>query len=163
MRNKTMRKITCPNCSVEFEAVKISRVYCCTPCKLEAAVIRAKANYIKKGRENSLANTNNNHPLPGDVVYSFGAGNDKIRNESLGVIIGAIGEETEYVTILFNPYLPVMIHKNESVNCASGFSISVKASELTRHFKPDINMLFEKTEVSTSDQLILVKRFTLII
>ena len=156
MIEKEIRKLKCPNCSVLFQTKHSQRKYCCITCKLEYANVRFKENYVNTDKEKTLSNTKDKRPLPGDVVYAVTIDESKIRNESLGIITGYIGEYKDECNIYFNPYLPVMISKDMEIKCASGFSVVVKTKDV--HTRGTIQMLFKKLGVSTADQLILVKR-----
>jgi len=147
----------CLNCSREFKTTNQIKVYCQTACNIEARVYRNGQRKSKRPEKYVHHNIKSTYPLPGDAVYVANSFDKDIPVNSLGIITGVVGVEEKEYEVVFSPYLPVWIHTDKRVQCASGVKRIIKVEDL--HLKSDIKMLFEYTNTIRVDALVLVKRF----
>ena len=147
----------CLNCSREFKTTRPNKVYCQTACTIEAVSYNNGDRKSKRYEKYVHHNIKNTLPLPGDAVYICNSFNKEIPINALGIITGVVGELKEEYEVVFAPHLPVWIHPDKTIQCASGIKRTIKAEDL--HLKSDIKMLFEFTSTKRVDDLVLVKRF----
>lgn len=109
-------------------------------------------------------NIKNEKPLPGDVVFVANLKEGEIKQETIGLIEGVIGETADVMSIRFNPTFPADI-KDGKVIAKGGIQRQIKSSRIfTKHSgKTDIKMLFNRKKYKYHHSLDLVKRMFVII
>ena len=154
---KELLKKKCLNCERPFTTTNRVKIYCQTACNIEARVYRDGDRKSKHPEKFVHKNIKNTYPLPGDAVYIANSFDKEIPINALGIITGVVGIEEKEYEVVFAPHLPVWIHTDKRVQCASGIKRTIKAEDL--YLKSDIKMLFEYTNTKRVDDLVLVKRF----
>lgn len=147
----------CVNCSDDFNTTREDQIYCKADCRTEAISYRNGDREGKRYEKYVHHNVKDTNPLPGDAVYICNSYDKEIPVNALGIITGVVGELQNEYEVVFAPHLPVWIHSDKVVQCASGIKRTIKAVDL--HLKSDIKILFEFTGRKSVDQLVLVKRF----
>ena len=148
---------TCVNCSADFNTTRGTQKFCKSSCKVEHRSFRNGDRESQRYEKYVHRNTMENLPLPGDVVYVVNSLDKEIKIDTIGIITGVVGTLEDQYEVLFAPYLPVMVHRDKTVQCASGIKRMINIKDF--HRKGDVNMLFEFTNSKKADDLILVKRF----
>ena len=148
---------TCLNCSEEFKTTNNVKIYCTKECQLETLYYQKGLARQPRTEKYVHLNIKETLPLPGDAVYICNSFDKEIPINALGIITGVVGELQNEYEVVFSPYLPVWIHPDKTIQCASGIKRTIKIEDL--HLKSDIKMLFEFTSTKRVDDLVLVKRF----
>lgn len=107
-------------------------------------------------------NINQRHPLAGDVVYIASSNDKDIKNGTIGVIEGKIGQIKDELTVCFDPEFPVTI-TNDQVISKKGIRLLIESDKMFfSENKKEIKNLFEKhqgeRQQRRQNDLVLVKR-----
>lgn len=103
-----------------------------------------------KTRLSIHSNTEKSNPMPGDVVRVARSSDKMIKNDTLGIIEGKIGQFQSQYWIRFEPEFPVMI-EGDHVVASGGVRELIDSENIFNyaagsHNKQSIQMLFSSSD-----------------
>ena len=147
----------CKHCKTKFTPERANRLYCSYSCKaLKAQKKRVLAYDRQVVCVHHNVYRNNKKPLAGDVVrLNKDYGN--LKENTLGIILGTIGEKKDTYEISFKPMLPPFISASKDISIEYGVIISIEKDRLLHIGKT--NMVFHYLKSRREDTFNLVNEF----
>lgn len=147
----------CKHCKTKFTPERANRLYCSYSCKgLKAQRKRVLAYDRQVICVHHNVYENNKEPLAGDVVrLNKDYGN--LKENTLGIILGTIGEKKDTYKIAFKPMLPPFISYLKEITVEHGTIISIEKDKLLH--VGETNMVFSYPESRREDTFNLINEF----